>query len=120
MERLNEFIYDALSNNSEIKKIVNDKIFVVDVPEDTINPVIQFGRIIESNHNKSNRQDKATLVMNIYTDDYYSGCDLVKIITDTLDRKEDKDNNINGIYRDSVREIKNEYAHIQTITFEVV
>ncbi|WP_430813133.1 hypothetical protein [Carboxylicivirga sp. RSCT41] len=119
MERLNEFIYDALVSNSALTNLVNDNIFVVDVPESTDNPVIQFARIIESNHNKLSRNDKATILMNIYTDDYYSGCDIVKMVTDTIDRKSDKNNGINGIYRESVREVKSEYAHIQTITFNV-
>ena len=74
---INQFIIDTLSNDNDVITIVDDKIFPLVAPEETVNPFIVFkqntlNRYLTKTTNSAVSSDETAYIMII--DTTYDGC----------------------------------------------
>ncbi|WP_430815205.1 hypothetical protein [Carboxylicivirga sp. RSCT41] len=118
MINIDELVYEFLSGYTELVDIIDDKIFVIDIPENTSLPVVQIGSETNVERTRDKRIDKTELVIHIYSSKHSQGWEIMEKIVEYLDLAEDGNTNTQLFFKHR-HEQHNGYSHIQTITFDV-
>lgn len=79
-------INEILTSSTGITSLVGDNIFRGNIPENTTNPVIQFGSAIGvKSRFKGGRNDKAVLTIKIYADSDNKCLEIAETVDNTLE-----------------------------------
>lgn len=121
MIKIGKVIYNLLSNDLTVKGLIDDKIYPLVIPENTVLPVVVYERNFNIEYNSTNLVSTSTIDITILTEDYDEGINIASSIDGVLNGFKGTSDNIRvlDIKLNSGDETTGDNAYIQKLTYTI-